>query len=234
LTHDQQGYAPGSWSQVAADRTAPGGRVVGVDVIPAQPPRGVSTIQGNFLSPAIQAEVRAYVQDPRRGRPLGAGEWLRGGSGGGNSPSTKEAADEAAVADGEADGGGGAKEEAAAAEGSLRERDEAAGRVVDVVLNDMCEPWDQTTGFWHASISDPYRRMMNTSGTAFRDHAGSMVGRPTLSRARGGMLICFELGPLHGGLDLFFRHAAHRRAFRLQVLPGRRGQGVGAAVEEAV
>lgn len=49
-----QGYAPGSWSQVAVERTKPTGRVVGVDVIPAQPPRGVSTIQGNFLSRRVR------------------------------------------------------------------------------------------------------------------------------------------------------------------------------------
>lgn len=63
------GYAPGSWSQVAVNRCAPNGRVVGVDIIPAQPPAGVSTIQGDFLSPAIQEEVRAFVADPNRGRP---------------------------------------------------------------------------------------------------------------------------------------------------------------------
>jgi 21S rRNA (uridine2791-2'-O)-methyltransferase len=58
---------------------------------------------------------------------------------------------------------------------SLRERDEAAGRVVDVVLSDMSAPWQQTSGFSHRSISDVYRRMMNTSGNAFRDHVRSMV-----------------------------------------------------------
>lgn len=46
--------------------------------------------------------------------------------------------------------------------------------IVDVVLSDMCEPWDQTEGFWKRSLSDPYYRMMNTSGVSFRDHAGSM------------------------------------------------------------
>ncbi|OTA70395.1 ribosomal RNA methyltransferase MRM2 [Hypoxylon sp. EC38] len=55
------GYAPGSWSQVALDRTKPNGRVVGIDIIPAQPPRGVSTIQGNFLSPAVQQLVKDYL-----------------------------------------------------------------------------------------------------------------------------------------------------------------------------
>ena len=48
-------------------------------------------------------------------------------------------------------------------------------KVVDVVISDMCEPWAQTEGFWRRSLSDPYHRMMNTSGMSFRDHAGSMV-----------------------------------------------------------
>jgi 21S rRNA (uridine2791-2'-O)-methyltransferase len=58
---------------------------------------------------------------------------------------------------------------------SLKERDARQGRAVDVVLSDMSEPWDQTAGFYKKSLSDPYFRMMNTSGNAFRDHAGSMV-----------------------------------------------------------
>lgn len=57
-----------------------------------------------------------------------------------------------------------------------RERDQRRlGRVVDVVLSDMSAPWEQTSGFWKRSVSDPYSRMMNTSGMPFRDHAGSMV-----------------------------------------------------------
>lgn len=58
---------------------------------------------------------------------------------------------------------------------SLKERDRRHGRVVDVVLSDMSEPWDQTTGFHKRSLSDPYFRMANTSGIAFKDHADSMV-----------------------------------------------------------
>ena len=43
------------------DRTKPNGRVVGIDLIPAQPPRGVSTIQGDFLSPVVQNMVKQYL-----------------------------------------------------------------------------------------------------------------------------------------------------------------------------
>ena len=64
---------------------------------------------------------------------------------------------------------------AANAKLSVKERDREQGRVVDVVLSDMSEPWDQTTGFRKKSLSDPYHRMANTSGIAFKDHASSMV-----------------------------------------------------------
>lgn len=63
---------------------------------------------------------------------------------------------------------------------SLVERDRKQGRVVDVVLSDMSEPWPLMTGYGKRSLSDPYYRMMNTSGMPFRDHAGSMVSLHTL------------------------------------------------------
>lgn len=56
-----------------------------------------------------------------------------------------------------------------------KQKEQAAGRVIDVLLSDMCEPWEQTTGFGKRSVSDAYFRMQNTTGVAFKDHAGSMV-----------------------------------------------------------
>jgi 21S rRNA (uridine2791-2'-O)-methyltransferase len=44
-----------------------------------------------------------------------------------------------------------------------------------VVLSDMSAPWEQTTGFNVKTLSNPYHRLMNTSGNGFRDHTGSMV-----------------------------------------------------------
>ncbi|KAF2195331.1 FtsJ-domain-containing protein [Zopfia rhizophila CBS 207.26] len=181
------GYAPGSWAQVAVNRTAPDGRVVGIDMIPTQPPKGVSTIQGNFLSPAIQAEVRAYVKDPSLGRPRRhaaisvseedgrvTGEDLEDMERGYIDIERRahlEGVETESLGqlDSKADGA-----ESPERKLPLMERDKRQGRVVDVVLSDMSEPWDQTTGFHKRSLSDPYFRMMNTSGMAFRDHAGSM------------------------------------------------------------
>ncbi|CAG5186168.1 uncharacterized protein ALTATR162_LOCUS11507 [Alternaria atra] len=178
------GFAPGSWSQVAAHRTAPDGRVIGIDLIPAQPPRGVSTIQGDFLSPIIQDEVRAYVRDPDLGRPR------RQVSAKADEGITEEELDDMergyidierqAHLDGAELEPIGRPAEArdndqdTLSKLSLKERDARQGRAVDVVLSDMSEPWDQTAGFYKKSLSDPYFRMMNTSGNAFRDHAGSM------------------------------------------------------------
>jgi len=59
--------------------------------------------------------------------------------------------------------------------GTIKQRDLAAGRVVDVVLSDMYMPFPQTSGHSKNSINDVYRRLMNVSGNEFRDHVKSMV-----------------------------------------------------------
>ncbi|KAL7770972.1 hypothetical protein CFE70_000912 [Pyrenophora teres f. teres 0-1] len=171
---------------VAVNRTLPDGRVIGIDLIPAQPPRGVSTLQGNFLSPVIQEELRAYVRDPEMGRPTKQAPTMTGDG------LTEEELDEIErgyidmerhahlepeepeMAEQPAEGG--KHGNVSPTRLSLKERDVQNGRVVDIVLSDMSEPWEQTVGLHKKSLSDPYFRMMNTSGNAFRDHAGSMTG----------------------------------------------------------
>ena len=161
--------------------TRPNGRVLGVDLIPAQPPRGVSTIQGDFLSPDVQASIRSFLRDPNRGRALRPKVYA-------DSAVTGEDAD--VPVEGEV-GKSYVDRERHGLEGVVvgEEEEERVGgeveigggqeKTVDVVLSDMCEPWEQTSGFFNRTLSDPYLRMMNTSGNNFRDHAGSMVsGRP--------------------------------------------------------
>ncbi|TLS26379.1 hypothetical protein PpBr36_05341 [Pyricularia pennisetigena] len=185
------GYAPGSWSQVAMERTKPGGRVLGIDVIPAQPPPGVATIQGNFLSPVVQGMVKRFVvdvhrlqvRDRERAGGAAAGAGAEDDDGGAvdrveekqsyidmerHSAAEEEVA-RAAMPVGDGEG----SQDAA----SSRSEDASKGtqdkKLVDVVISDMSEPWPQTTGFSNNTLSNPHR-MMNTSGMAFRDHAGSM------------------------------------------------------------
>lgn len=160
------------------DRTSPNGRVIGIDIIPAQPPKGVSTIQGNFLSRAVQDEVKRFLIDSDRERLNFNPESTTGNM----ASEIPESAIETQATDYfESESNAGPKiamsRDQCSEEGhdEKNEPDRAESRIVDVVLSDMSAPWEMTDGFWKRSLSDPYFRMMNTSGMNFRDHAGSMV-----------------------------------------------------------
>jgi 21S rRNA (uridine2791-2'-O)-methyltransferase len=175
LADPLKGYAPGSWSQVAVERTKPTGRIVGIDIIPAQPPKGVSTIQGNFLSIGVQEEVKRFLRDPNRGRPKQQLFETAHTEDDGIEVVRRERSyiEMETHADDCENGTGG--EIVGVGRRGRRAQEEEEGKCVDVVLSDMSAPWEQTTGFWKRSLSDPYIRMMNTSGISFKDHAGSMV-----------------------------------------------------------
>lgn len=147
-------------------RTQPNGRVLGVDIIPAQPPKGVSTIQGNFLSPEIQHYVREFLRDPARGRPRVSTSFASERHFPSSAVQDPKYLDEAEV------------HRPYTENENATVCDKESEETVDVVLSDMSAPWVQTRGFWKRSLSNPYHRMMNTSGVSFRDHVGSMVCSP--------------------------------------------------------
>lgn len=60
------GSAPGSWSQIAARRVAPGGRLIALDLLPMEPVNGVSFIQGDFHD----EEVLQQLADALEGRQV--------------------------------------------------------------------------------------------------------------------------------------------------------------------
>lgn len=153
------GFAPGSWSQVAIDLVRPGlGRVVGVDIIPVVPPKGVNGLQGDFLSPHTQERVRDLLRDESAGRARR--DILLGESTVVQDDTSYIDRERAATSDSES------------AKSVDPEHDD---KCVDVVLSDMSAPWEITSGLWKNSLSNPYYRLMNTSGNRFKDHAGSMV-----------------------------------------------------------
>ncbi|KAK6520606.1 2' O-ribose methyltransferase [Arthrobotrys conoides] len=201
------GFAPGSWSQVAVAQTHPNGRVIGIDLLPAQPPKGVSSIQGDFLSPGIQASIRRYLSDPNRGRARLSQffsekpkipylqQYLQAAT------ATEQAevkietpilelddtASSGYIAQERRDSLHDEEEEAQAAaaaanpskvkDRSKMTQEEKEMNTVDVVLSDMWEPWPLTSGFHMNTVLTPWmfsKRLMNTSGVAVRDHAGSM------------------------------------------------------------
>lgn len=50
------GAAPGGWSEYAAPRVAPGGRVIALDILPMEPLHDVAFIEGDFTeTPALEA-----------------------------------------------------------------------------------------------------------------------------------------------------------------------------------
>jgi len=58
------GAAPGGWSQVAAERVGPQGRVWACDLLPMEPIPGVWFLQGDFTEAPVLAALRAAVADP--------------------------------------------------------------------------------------------------------------------------------------------------------------------------
>lgn len=55
------GAAPGSWSQYAARRIAPSGRLIALDLLEMAPLPGVDVIQGDFRDDAVLRELEALL-----------------------------------------------------------------------------------------------------------------------------------------------------------------------------
>src|SRR5262245_36989651 len=58
------GAAPGGWSQVAARRVAPGGRVIAIDVLEMAPVPGVEFLLLDFLDPSASEKLDALLGGP--------------------------------------------------------------------------------------------------------------------------------------------------------------------------
>ena len=57
------GAAPGGWSQIAAQKVAPGGRVIAIDVLEMAPISGVTTLRGDFRTVSIENPVDIVLSD---------------------------------------------------------------------------------------------------------------------------------------------------------------------------
>ena len=60
------GCTPGSWSQYAVRHVQPGGRLVGLDLLPMVPLSGMEFIQGDFREDAVLEQLLALLD----GRPV--------------------------------------------------------------------------------------------------------------------------------------------------------------------
>jgi|SRR6185436_4668890 23S rRNA (uridine2552-2'-O)-methyltransferase len=59
------GAAPGGWSQVAARKVAPGGKVIAVDLLEIAPMSGVTVLRGDCRDSAIQAQLAQALEGRR-------------------------------------------------------------------------------------------------------------------------------------------------------------------------
>ena len=57
------GAAPGSWSQVAAARTRPGGKVIAVDLLDIDPISGVTVLKGDFREARLLEALQGAQAD---------------------------------------------------------------------------------------------------------------------------------------------------------------------------
>jgi len=55
------GAAPGGWSQVAAEKVGPRGRLAAVDLVPIAPISGVTVLRGDFRHPEVRAKLAAVL-----------------------------------------------------------------------------------------------------------------------------------------------------------------------------
>ncbi len=55
------GGAPGGWSQVAARKVAPGGKVIAVDLLEIAPMSGVTVLRGDCREPAVRAQLASTL-----------------------------------------------------------------------------------------------------------------------------------------------------------------------------
>lgn len=112
------------------------------------------------MSKEVQAEIKKFLIDPHRGRPRNQMLASTAQEPDLQTPGAVTAED---------------PQEDGPARDKGKKLKDGSEKTIDIVLSDMSAPWEQTNGFWKRSLSNPYIRMMNTSGIPFRDHTGSMV-----------------------------------------------------------
>lgn len=150
------GFAPGAWTQVAVERTKPLGRVLGVDIIPTNPPKGASAIQANILSKKTHGIVRGFFVDSQHMATV----------------------DESYIASEMQE-----TVELDVDESKLRDEQKFP---VDMVLSDMYVPIQPPERYWNNTTNSAFLRMANTTGLVVKDHAASIVSdRSTLLRILG-------------------------------------------------
>lgn len=165
------GAAPGAWNQVALERCPKKSKILGVDILPYQPPNGASTIQGNILSKGTHKLIKDFylLNELEKKDPLFEEIEIISTNSSNEPPLVVEA--DFSIIDKEIESNKLMKN--AATLDSLNNSIETKFPV-DVILSDMYEPILREHGYSNSTTNNPYIRMANTTGLAFKDHMMSM------------------------------------------------------------
>lgn len=159
------GFAPGSWSEVARQRCHPRSMILGVDILPCQPPEGVSSIQANILSKRTQDLIKLYfIKHSRLEKILNDVHNIHKDHGYLNPDEPVN------IVDSEFEHELNDEEEYREVFSPDVDDKQQPQQPVDVILSDMYVPFPRLTGFTNNLTNLPYYRLMNTSGVAIRDH----------------------------------------------------------------
>jgi len=180
------GAAPGAWNQVALDRCPKQSKILGVDILPYQPPRGVSSMQANILSRRTHENIRDFFQKKDKKNLLEEFKDVEITTADGKRLTVTEGTIQGANATSETNCDP-KKDLSGSDEHQLQQQqqqpvdlehekhvEESEKWPIDVVLSDMYAPFLQITGYASKTTNIPYARMANTSGLAVRDHEMSM------------------------------------------------------------
>lgn len=184
------GFAPGAWSQVALSHVGARGRVLGIDILPSTPPKGVAAMQANFMSKRTHSAILQYLSEPDRGRriPLKAPE---------DAESAENTVTEQSIL--EAESYIDLEKRVTAADAIFNEQsiiteiERTKPKLINIILSDMCAPLPLVGAFSRPHLTAPYFRMSNTTGLKVADHGASIV------RPRRQLVRCtadFHVGPV--------------------------------------
>ncbi|GME95103.1 unnamed protein product [Ambrosiozyma monospora] len=175
------GAAPGAWNQVEVEKCHPDSKILGVDILPYDPPSGVSTMQANILSKQTHRLIRDFFRKSDQERELKAARTMdiQSSSGGTIASITNESL-VASELENDSDerseshnSNKGTKEKTIKSVEEI-EAERENERPIDVVVSDMYEPFLQVSGYHSRTTNLPYFRMANMTGLALKDHLASM------------------------------------------------------------
>ncbi|EDO19390.1 hypothetical protein Kpol_1002p37 [Vanderwaltozyma polyspora DSM 70294] len=154
------GFAPGAWSQVIRKSTSDDSLILGVDILPCDPPTGVSSIQANILSKRTHDLIRLFFNESFQ---LNREDNLH-----------KDYGYFQDYLENELDSNFKEDSQTLMTDNDKPVNFSISKYPIDIVVSDMYVPWQVFNTHQNNITNIPNYRMANTSGLAVKDHAQSI------------------------------------------------------------